>query len=61
MDDVRVFKITLYFVDGSIRVFDEDAAFWGTHAQASRMAEMMREGYTMKLQKVWKWEIEEID
>lgn len=61
MDEVRVYKFTFHFNDGTKRVFDGEQAFWGNMAGAGRMAHMMAEAYDAKFKKILKWEVEEID
>lgn len=61
MDDIRVYKITVGFADGRFRVYDGDAAFWGTLEQAIRMTLDIAQAYKMQGQTITLVEVREID
>lgn len=61
MDDVRVYKFTFHFADGSIKTFDEELAFWGSPVRAIQELTKSAGYYSNLGNIVKKVEMEEIE
>lgn len=59
IDAVRVWKLTFWFKDGSVRVFDGEEAFWGTGKNASDTAAYVADIFADQGKAVKNWETEQ--
>lgn len=61
MDDVRVYKFTFHFADGSVKTFNEELAFWGSPVRAIQELTKSAGYYGNRGNIVKKVEMEEIE
>lgn len=61
MDRVRVYRFTFHFADGSVKVFDEELAFWGSPVRAIQELTRSAGYYCYSGNVIKKVEMEEIE